>query len=201
MQSKTDHPPGRTVGYVKTSPFDPDGAKQRLALLQAGVEPDHLYVDHAVGRKKIALGLQACLAALRAGDLVTVRSFDRLGRDIPEILSTVSTIHASGAAFQVLAPLPNTNDDDGEIVKNAILALAEMRSNLAKERAWDGQIVTRLRGGGGREKRVSDQQVRAALARIESGERMKTVADDLGISRQGLDKRIKRLAESTATGT
>jgi len=55
---------------------------QRDALLRAGVNEEHLYEDHASGKKEDRPELANCLRALRQGDTLVVWKLDRLGRDL-----------------------------------------------------------------------------------------------------------------------
>ena len=67
------------VGYMRVSKADGSQITdlQRDALLAEGVEPQHLYEDHASGKKDDRPGLAACLKALRQSDQLIVWKLDR----------------------------------------------------------------------------------------------------------------------------
>ena len=73
----------QTVGYSRVSTHDQDLTLQLDALRPAGCAEDHLFVDQASGAKTDRPGLDACLAALEAGDTLLVWRLDRLGRSSP----------------------------------------------------------------------------------------------------------------------
>ena len=70
------------IGYMRVSKADGSQTTdpQRDALLQAGVDEEQLYRDHASGKKDDRPGLESCLKAVRGGDTLVVWKLDRLGR-------------------------------------------------------------------------------------------------------------------------
>jgi DNA invertase Pin-like site-specific DNA recombinase len=57
------------VGYARCSTDQQDLTAQRDALLELGVEPERIYVDHGLtGTNHERPGLREALAACRAGD-------------------------------------------------------------------------------------------------------------------------------------
>jgi hypothetical protein len=93
------------VGYMRVSKADGSQTTtlQRDALLAAGVDPDHLYDDHASGRRDDRPGLAACLKALRDGDTLVVWKLDRLGRNLHHLVNTVHDLTARGVGLKVLS--------------------------------------------------------------------------------------------------
>ena len=70
------------IGYARVSKADGSQSLdlQRDALVAAGVGPDGIYEDRTSGAKEDRLGLEACLRALRHGDVVeTLETY----RDVP----------------------------------------------------------------------------------------------------------------------
>lgn len=68
------------LGYTRVSKADGSQALdlQKDALIAAGVAPEHIYEDHASGRRDDRPGLAACLKALREGDTLVLWKLDRL---------------------------------------------------------------------------------------------------------------------------
>ena len=60
------------IGYARASKADGSQSLdlQRDALLTAGVSTDQIFSDHASGKKDQRPGLEACLKALREGDVL-----------------------------------------------------------------------------------------------------------------------------------
>ena len=92
------------IGYTRVS--KPDGSQnvdlQRDALIAAGVNPAHIYEDHASGRLDARPGLTAMLKALREGDTLVGWKLDRLGRDLRHLINTVHDLTQRGIGFKVL---------------------------------------------------------------------------------------------------
>jgi len=73
---------------------------QRDALLDAGVDPPHLFADTASGARDDRPGLRQALASVHPGDCLVVWKLDRLGRSLPHLLQIVTTLQAQGVAFR-----------------------------------------------------------------------------------------------------
>ena len=92
------------VGYMRVST---DGDRQVLdlqrdALLAAGVDERHLFEDRASGSRDDRAGLGKALAFIRPGDCLVVWKLDRLGRSLPHLLTTVTSLKERGIAFRSL---------------------------------------------------------------------------------------------------
>ena len=76
---------GNVYGYIRVSSVDQNEDRQRVAMLQAGVQPRNLYVDKQSGKDFDRPRYQRMVHRLRKGDLVYVLSIDRLGRNYEDI--------------------------------------------------------------------------------------------------------------------
>ena len=122
------------VGYMRVSKADGSQTVdlQRDALLAAGVDADHLYDDHASGRRDDRPGLAACLKALRDGDTLVVWKLDRLGRNLHHLINTVHDLTARGVGLKVLTgqgAAIDTTTPAGKLVFAIFAALAEFERN------------------------------------------------------------------------
>jgi hypothetical protein len=82
------------VGYMRVS-SDSDRQSthlQRDALRAAGVDPRHLFEDHASGAKDDRAGLARALEFVRPGDVLVVWKLDRLGRSLSHLLAIVTSL-------------------------------------------------------------------------------------------------------------
>ena len=82
------------IGYARVSKADGSQSLdlQRDALLAEGVDPGQIYEDYASGAKDDRAGLEACLRALRDGDVLVVWKLDRLGRNLAHLVGTVQDL-------------------------------------------------------------------------------------------------------------
>lgn len=75
-----------TWGYARVSTVDQDFAPQIDALRAAGVDEEHLVVDHASGARTERPGLARLMHELVAfGDVIVVVKLDRLGRSLSSL--------------------------------------------------------------------------------------------------------------------
>ena len=92
------------IGYARVSKADGSQSLdlQRDALITASVEEEQIYSDLASGKKDDRSGLEACLKALREGDVLVVWKLDRLGRSLHHLVKTVSMLSERGVGLKVL---------------------------------------------------------------------------------------------------
>lgn len=184
------------VGYVRVSMSDQDNRRQKDELVRFGVDPRDIWEDKASGRDMDRPGWKACWRDLRVGDLLVVQSIDRLGRSLVEVAQTLKALHEKGCDLKILSMDIDTRNPMGRFIFGVMAAFAEMERELIRERTLSGLAAARARGRtGGAKKQVSDDQIRAAIARLAGGEMKRDVAASLNITRQGLDKRINQLRE------
>lgn len=195
------------VGYMRVSKADGSQTTnlQRDALLEASVDKEQLYQDHASGKKDDRPGLAACLKSLRDGDTLVVWKLDRLGRDLHHLVNTVHDLTARGVGLKVLTgqgAAIDTTTAAGKLVFGIFAALAEFERELISERTVAGLASARARGRvGGRPFTMTPAKVRTAMAAM--GQKETKVAElcaELGISRQTLYRHVSPAGELRPDG-
>lgn len=196
------------MGYMRVSKADGSQTTdlQRDALLEASVDKDQLYQDHASGKKDDRPGLAACLKSLRDGDTLVVWKLDRLGRDLHHLVNTVHDLTARGVGLKVLTgqgAAIDTTTAAGKLVFGIFAALAEFERELISERTIAGLVSARARGRvGGRPFTMTPAKVRTAMAAMGKPEtKVSELCDELGISRQTLYRHVSPMGEIRADGT
>jgi DNA invertase Pin-like site-specific DNA recombinase len=158
------------VGYARVSKSDGSQSLdlQRDALQMADVLDDHVYSDQASGKKDDRPGLEACLKALRDGDVLVIWKLDRLGRSLHHLVKTVTALSDRGVGLKVLTGQGaqiDTTTAAGRLSFGIFAAFAEFESELIRERTLAGLQAARARGRkGGRKFALSKAQVRLAQA-------------------------------------
>ena len=177
------------IGYARVSKADGSQSLdlQRDALQAAGVEENRIYSDRASGKKDERPGLDACLKALREGDVLVVWKLDRLGRSLHHLVKTVTALSDAGVGLKVLTGQGaqiDTTTAAGRLSFGIFAALAEFESELIRERTVAGLQAARARGRkGGRKPALTKAQIRtiqAAMAHRDTS--VSELCGELGIS-------------------
>lgn len=128
------------VGYMRVSS---DSVRQstdlqRDALLAAGIDPRHLFEDHASGAKDDRAVLARVLEFVRPGDVLVVWKLDRLGRSLSHLLAIVTSLKDQRVAFRSLTENLDTTTPSGEFLFQVFAALAQYERALIQERVVAG---------------------------------------------------------------
>lgn len=162
------------IGYARVSKADGSQVLdlQLDALIEAGVEQEKIYSDRASGKKDDRPSLEACLKALREGDVLVLWKLDRLGRSLQKLVETVNDLNDRGIGLKVLTgqgAAIDTTTPAGRLNFGIFAVLAEYESALIRERTMAGLAATRARGRkGGRKFALTKAQVRMAQAAMAS---------------------------------
>ena len=171
--------PGK-YGYIRVSTKEQNEDRQRIALTEAGISPRHLYIDKESGKDFNRPQYIKLIKKLKPGDILYIKSIDRLGRNYKEILTQWRIITKDkGVDICVLdMPLLDTlknKDLAGTLIADIILQLlsyvAETERNMIRQRQAEGIAAAKARGKlWGRPKRELDQNFFDALKAWKSGQ-------------------------------
>lgn len=181
------------IGYARVSKSDGSQVLdlQRDALIAAGVTAAQIWEDRASGAREDRPGLEACLKALREGDVLVVWKLDRLGRTLRHLVTMVQGLNGRGVGLKVLAGQGaeiDTTTPAGRMVFGIFASLAEFERDLIRERTMAGLSSARARGRkGGRRHGLSSAQVRLAQAAMASRDTsVAALCRELGVTRATL---------------
>lgn len=185
------------IGYMRVSKVDGSQSLdlQRDALVQAGVEPSHIYEDLASGKNDERPGLNAALKSLRQGDTLVIWKIDRLGRSLSHLVSTIHDLTTKGIKLHVLTgqgAALDTTTASGKMVFSIFAALAEFERELIIERTKAGLASARARGRiGGAPFKMTPAKVRLAMAAMGKPEtKISDLCIELGVTRQTLYRHV-----------
>ena len=77
----------RIFGYVRVSSKDQNEDRQIIAMEEFGVPPKNMVCEKLSGKDFNRPGYRKLIRKMRAGDILVIKSIDRLGRNYEEILN------------------------------------------------------------------------------------------------------------------
>ena len=76
---------GKVYGYVRVSSMDQNEDRQMIAMREKGVAEKNIYVDKISGKDFNRPMYRKLMKKVRTGDLIYIKSIDRLGRSYEDI--------------------------------------------------------------------------------------------------------------------
>ena len=192
-------------GYIRVSSRDQCEDRQRAALLDWGVPPQALYADRCSGKDFQRPQYLRLVRRLRRGDLLVVKSIDRLGRDYAEVMEQWRLLTREKGVFIVVLDMPlldtrRQRDLTGTLISDIVLQLlsyvAQTEREMIRLRQAEGIAAAKKRGVrfGRLEKPLPDGFCDVArlwrARRISCEEALRR----LGVSRSYFYKNVKRLS-------
>ncbi len=107
----------KKYGYVRVSSKDQNPARQIEAMLEIGVEREDIYVDKMSGKSFLRPAYHDLVHKLGEGDILCIKSIDRLGRNYREILEEWRKIVKEKEANITVIDMPllNTASVNGDL--------------------------------------------------------------------------------------
>lgn len=116
------NPNGNIYGYCRVSTKDQNLARQLDAMRTYGVREAAIFSEHQSGKNFNRTAYKRLIHILRKGDVVVIKSIDRLGRNYNEILEQWRLITQDlGCGIHVLdMPSLNTSGDPDDLISRFI---------------------------------------------------------------------------------
>jgi DNA invertase Pin-like site-specific DNA recombinase len=175
---------GRLIGYARVSTAVQDEQLQIDALLNAGVARRDIYTDHGVsGSKTSRPQLDAMLANLEPGDVLTVYKLDRIGRSSGHVITLLSELVARGIHVHSVGDGLDSTTTTGRAMLGMLAIFAEMERSFMSERTSAGLATAKASGRvGGRPRSLDSKAAKIAQAEYDKGESVKSIAKTLKVS-------------------
>ena len=179
------------VGYARVSTTDQNLDLQLDALKAVGC--DKVFTDRLSGAKDERPGPNEALEYVREGDTLVVWRLDRLGRSLPHLIQTTTSLNERGIGFRSLQEGIDTTTAGGKLVFHIFGALAEFERSLIQERTHAGLKAARARGrNGGRPKALTPHQLVMAQRMLGAPDiSLQQVAEHFGVGRSTLYRALK----------
>lgn len=142
-------------GYMRVSTREQNEDRQRLAMLQYGVQQENIFLDKQSGKDFDRPGYQALIAAMLPGDKLVIKSIDRLGRNYDDILEQwrILTREKKFLITVLDMPILNTRTDSAlidqliaEIVLHVLSYFSQQERDFIRQRQSEGIAAAKLRG-------------------------------------------------------
>jgi len=145
-----------TYGYVRVSSKDQCEDRQLISLQQFPVQERNIYVDKMSGKDFERPQYKKLMRKVKAGDLIVVKSIDRLGRNYDEILNQWRVITKDKDVDIVVIDMPllDTRTENKTLTKTFISDLvlqilsyvAQTERENTKQRQMEGIAAAKQRG-------------------------------------------------------
>ena len=145
----------RTFGYIRVSTREQNEARQVVALHEFGITDEHIFMDKLSGKDFNRPAYQVLLHSLQPGDVLVIKSIDRLGRNYEEILDQWRIITKKKQAAIVVLDMPlldtrSNRDLTGTLIADIVLQLlsyvAETERAFIRQRQAEGIAAAKARG-------------------------------------------------------
>ena len=198
----------KVYGYIRVSTQEQNIERQMIALLDAGMDTKDIYIDKQSGKNFKRPAYVRMMRRVREGDLIIVKSIDRLGRNYQEIMEQWRVITKEKGADICIQDMPlldttKTKDLLGTFISDIVLQLlsfvAENERDNIRQRQAEGIAAARARGVrfGRRRIQVPDEFAYVAEQWEVGGISATVAANELGMSR---DTFLRRAREFCAVG-
>ena len=193
-----------TYGYVRVSTRDQNETRQLDAMREFGVAEEHIIVEKQSGKDFKRPSYQRLMQSLRPGDVLVVKSIDRLGRNYAEILEQWGMITKQLEAAIVVLDMPlldtrRGRDLTGTLIADIVLQplsyVAQTERENIRQRQAEGIAAARLRGTqfGRRPMEMPERFSELAQQWIDGQVSSRKAASQLGISYQTFLRKVKQL--------
>ena len=142
-------------GYMRVSSADQNIERQRKELLSWGVDERKLFADKLSGKNFDRPHYQRLREKLKKGDVLVIKSIDRLGRNYEEILNEWRYIVKELEADIVILDMPLLDtrvykDLTGTLISDIVLQLlsyvAQTERDFIRQRQAEGIAIAKAKG-------------------------------------------------------
>lgn len=145
----------KVYGYIRVSTREQNIERQLISLRDAGIADKNIFIDKQSGRNFQRPAYARMMKRIREGDLLIVKSIDRLGRNYQEIMEQWRIITKEKKADIRILDMPlldttKTKDLLGTFISDVILQLlsfvAENERDNIRQRQAEGIAAAKARG-------------------------------------------------------
>ena len=142
-------------GYARVSTREQNEERQIISLVEYGIDKQNIFIDKQSGKDFERKNYKRLIKKLKTGDVLVVKSIDRLGRNYTEIIEQWHYITQTLVVDIVVLDMPlldTTKSKDllGTLISDIVLQLlsyvAENERNTIRQRQAEGIAAAKKRG-------------------------------------------------------
>ena len=146
---------GTVYGYIRVSSKDQNEDRQLIAQRELGIPEDNIYIDKQSGKDFNRPRYRKLVRKIRKGDVLYIKSIDRLGRNYEEIIEQWRYLTKEKQADIVVMDMPLLDTRIGkdligtflsDIVLQLLSFVAENERNNIRTRQAEGIRAAKQRG-------------------------------------------------------
>ncbi len=142
-------------GYVRVSSADQNESRQMAAMSGINIPPERIFLDKQSGKDFQRPAYKSLIKAIIPGDLLYIKSIDRLGRNYEEIQNQWRMITKERGADIVVIDMPLLDTRYGKDLLGAFIAdlvlqilsfVAHSERDAIRKRQEEGIAAAKIRG-------------------------------------------------------
>lgn len=147
---------GRAFGYVRVSAKDQHTDRQMMVMDELGLQKRNIFIDKQSGKDFNRPQYKRMIRKLKAGDIIYIKSIDRLGRNYDDIieqwrlLTHQMNVHIVVIDFPLLDTRKKDKDITGKFIADLVLQIlsyvAQVERENIKQRQKEGIIAAHQKG-------------------------------------------------------
>lgn len=145
-----------TYGYIRVSSRDQNEDRQLIAMKEFGIPDKNILLDKQSGKDFQRPAYRKLLKKLKTGDIVVIKSIDRLGRNYEEIIEQWRILSKERGVFIVVLDMPlldtrqKERDLTGTFIADLVLQIlsyvAETEREFIRKRQAEGIAAAKAKG-------------------------------------------------------
>ena len=146
---------GNTYGYVRVSSKEQNTDRQMIAMREMGITGKNIFTDKQSGKDFARPQYQRMISHIKSGDLLCIKSIDRLGRNYEEIQNQWRVLTKEKGVDICVIDMPLLDTRRGkdlvgtflsDIVLQVLSFVAENERTTIRQRQAEGIAAAKARG-------------------------------------------------------
>ena len=144
-----------TFGYARVSSTDQNEDRQMMAMNEYGIPPERVFADRQSGKDFERPAYNSLIESLKPGDMLYIKSIDRLGRNYSEIQNQWRILTKERQIDIAVIDMPLLDTRQGkdlmgtliaDVVLNLLSFVAQNERENIRQRQAEGIVAAKARG-------------------------------------------------------